>query len=805
MVERNAKQTAVSRQWPVVITLVLCALFGSLILLLAKHDFDATYREATHSATSEARLIAERLDASLDVAQASLSAVRGFGVIDGVNAAEAAPGIQAIAGFDASGALLAQGTAASGDIGALATASQLANSGDWRGPIVSDNTPSVSAISIKASDGGTIAAFVALPSLDAVKASQRIGIGDASGALIRVKPAFKAAQAKIVASSFGVKATPPPGSAFGYFGQDLDGQKIILGIATSKSGLVVYVANDRGPVELALLRNAMMFGLLFLGVVGAAGGIWFFFNVQSKNDAAATNQVRDAERRLRVAIESARCGVWDWDVSQDRVYLTQRLAQAFGLPGAGRFDTQDVLKALDENDQNRLRSALSALAQHGAIDIVVKINGANGVTHVQLRGRSAMDRRNPDTIRAIGLSIDVSEERSTEARVVAAERRLRDAIDSMSGPFALWSKERRLILWNSGFAKAFGLDATILQPGASYNQVSAAAAKCVKSQRPDRYDELAQEIELDNGVWIQLVERETSDGGLVSIGIDITPLKETEENILRSERQMRSVVVELERSEHKASELAEKYKIERQRAEEASNAKSGFLANMSHELRTPLNAINGFSEIMVQQLYGPLGDRRYLTYATDILNSGKHLLELINDVLDMAKVEAGKFKIYPKPMDLQESIEQAIRLVRGRAEEKRISLVSELNEAGEVTGDARAIKQIMINLLSNAIKFTAPDGKILVQVKNNLDEVIIRVIDNGVGINQEDLPRLARPFEQVENEHARSNQGSGLGLALSRSFAEMHGGSLTIASEVGVGTMVIVSLPRLAVAEQEAA
>jgi two-component system cell cycle sensor histidine kinase PleC len=316
---------------------------------------------------------------------------------------------------------------------------------------------------------------------------------------------------------------------------------------------------------------------------------------------------------------------------------------------------------------------------------------------------------------------------------------------------------------------------------------------------------LAQEIEMDNGVWIQLVERETSDGGLVSIGIDISPLKETEESIMRSERQMRSVVVELERSEHKASELAEKYRTERQRAEEASNAKSGFLANMSHELRTPLNAINGFSEIMVQQLYGPLGDRRYLTYATDILNSGKHLLELINDVLDMAKVEAGKFKIYPKPMDLQETIEQAMRLVRGRSEEKGIALVGELAEAGDVTGDARAIKQIMINLLSNAIKFTPENGRVLVQVKNNLDSVIIRVIDNGIGIKAEDLPRLARPFEQVENEHARSNQGSGLGLALSRSFAEMHGGTLTIASEVGVGTMVIVSLPRLAVAQQEAA
>jgi two-component system cell cycle sensor histidine kinase PleC len=485
--------------------------------------------------------------------------------------------------------------------------------------------------------------------------------------------------------------------------------------------------------------------------------------------------------------------------------LTQRLAEDFGLTGAGRFDTYEVLQALSAEDQARLRAALASAAQSGMLDIVVKITRAATVTHVQLRGRAAVDRQRPDIIRAIGVSIDVSEERNSEARVTAAERRLRDAIDSISGPFALWSKERRLILWNGGFAKTFGLDGSILHTGASYNVVSAAAAKSVKSQQPDRYDELAQEIELDNGVWIQLVERETSDGGLVSVGIDISPLKETEESIKRSERQMRSVVVELERSEHKASELAEKYRLERQRAEEASSAKSGFLANMSHELRTPLNAINGFSEIMVQQLYGPLGDRRYLTYATDILNSGKHLLDLINDVLDMAKLEAGKFKIYPKPMDLQETIEQSMRLVRGRAEEKNIALVGELNEAGDVTGDARAIKQIMINLLSNAIKFTPQNGKILIQVKNNLDTVIIRVIDNGIGISAEDLPRLARPFEQVENEHARANQGSGLGLALSRSFAQMHGGSLTIASEVGVGTMVIVSLPRLAVIQQEAA
>ncbi|MEN9874472.1 MAG: hypothetical protein RL186_1369, partial [Pseudomonadota bacterium] len=343
------------------------------------------------------------------------------------------------------------------------------------------------------------------------------------------------------------------------------------------------------------------------------------------------------------------------------------------------------------------------------------------------------------------------------------------------------------------------------RPGARYDEISSIAAKRVKSQRPDRYDEFAQEIELDNSVWIQMVERPTSDGGLVSIGVDISPLKETEESILQSQRQMQQMVTDLERSEQQAAELAAKYNAERQRAEEASSAKSGFLANMSHELRTPLNAINGFSEIMVQQLYGPLGDRRYHTYASDILDSGRHLLELINDVLDMAKVEAGKFKIYPKSMDLQETLHQAMRLVRGRAEEKSIAIETDIQDCGDFIGDARAIKQILINLLTNAIKFTPDEGRILVQVQSGFKDITIRIIDSGIGIPAEHLPRLARPFEQVENEHAKANQGTGLGLALCRSFAEMHGGSLTISSEVGVGTMVTVTLPREAQARREAA
>ncbi|MEK7661087.1 MAG: HAMP domain-containing sensor histidine kinase, partial [Pseudomonadota bacterium] len=254
-----------------------------------------------------------------------------------------------------------------------------------------------------------------------------------------------------------------------------------------------------------------------------------------------------------------------------------------------------------------------------------------------------------------------------------------------------------------------------------------------------------------------------------------------------------------------AAELAKQYEREKIKAVEASASKNSFLANMSHELRTPLNAINGFSQIMAEQIFGPLGDKRYVEYSADILASGKHLLDLINDVLDMAKIEAGKFKVFAQPMSLTESIEQAIRVVHGRAAEKNIAIERNFAASDDMIGDARAIKQIFINLLSNAIKFTEPGGRVLIRSRDEGNASVISVIDTGIGISETNLPRLGNAFEQVESEHARTNQGTGLGLALCRSFAEMHGGQMNISSKLGVGTKVDIILPHVAVIQDEEA
>ena len=237
----------------------------------------------------------------------------------------------------------------------------------------------------------------------------------------------------------------------------------------------------------------------------------------------------------------------------------------------------------------------------------------------------------------------------------------------------------------------------------------------------------------------------------------------------------------------------------REEAEALNAGKSRFLANMSHELRTPLNAINGFSEIMVGELFGPLGDKRYQGYAQDILDSGQHLLNLINDILDMAKIEAGKLNLKLEPMHIEEVVEDSVRLMRNRADAAGLDLLVDIPKLPEVDGDYRALKQVLLNLLSNAIKFTPRAGKVTVKAALELgpqgERVRVGVQDTGIGISEKDLERLAKPFEQIENRLSKTTQGSGLGLALTKSLVEMHGGSLDMQSEPGKGTWVSFTLP----------
>jgi signal transduction histidine kinase len=373
--------------------------------------------------------------------------------------------------------------------------------------------------------------------------------------------------------------------------------------------------------------------------------------------------------------------------------------------------------------------------------------------------------------------------RDEYGRINAGLSRLRDAVTQMGAGFAIWDIDDRLALCNARLREILPQNAERLRPGVAF-------AECVANM-PPRFDSLdghvaprdwvAERIArhrqpggepfeavFADGRHVRIWEAKTSEGGIVGVYVDITEVRRAESELRRA----------------------------KETAEAANRSKSVFLANMSHELRTPLNAIIGFSEVMLTEMLGPLGDRRYCEYARDIHNAGKHLLEVIGDLLDMSKIESGKFELDPEWFDLGELIDSVLRIVRDRAGSAGLSLEVDAADLPSVLGERRVLRQVLLNLIGNAIKFTPSGGSIEVVVQRLTEGgLILRVTDTGIGIAPENIARALQPFGQIERAMSRDQGGVGLGLPLSQRLVELHGGRLEINSTVGAGTTVSVRLP----------
>jgi two-component system cell cycle sensor histidine kinase PleC len=589
---------------------------------------------------------------------------------------------------------------------------------------------------------------------------------------------------------------------------------------------VLAVIQTRDGMLASWWNQTTTYGSLFITtsfvllLIGAA------FHWQSERADDADRTLTMATERLDKALDRGRCGLWDWDIARGHIFWSKSMFDILGLEPRGELLSYGEVSELLHPEDPRMDKIIDKMLRTRLTNIDQEFRMRHKDGHwVWLRARAELaEAPDQEAPHFVGIAIDITEQKLAVKHNMEAELRLRDAIENISEAFVLWDADNKLVMCNSIYQQFHNLPASVCQTGTHYDDVANASTEPLVRQRVPKAENETDtdtkpepgntfEAQLEDGRWLHISERRTKDGGFVSVGTDVTPIKQHEEQLLKSEKELMNTVrdlekirMELEAQKQRLVELADNYQEAKTRAEAANRSKSEFLANMSHELRTPLNAIIGFSEVMENEMFGPIGPEKYTEYARDIHHSGQYLLDVISDILDMSKIEAGRVHLDIGDCQLDTIIEHALRIVKPRAFEDNISIVEKVKAGIALQADDRALKQVLINVLANAVKFTPSGGRVTVSARKVAAGIKIEIIDTGIGISKRDIEKIGRPFEQVENQLTKSRGGSGLGLAISRSLIELHGGKLAITSVEGEGTTVSITVPLVTVKlESEAA
>lgn len=627
-----------------------------------------------------------------------------------------------------------------------------------------------------------------------------------------------------------VVATHPPAEAAPAHINDVIEEEQPLAILAERAGAMRMRLGD-GTDALAALRNlpggqvaivkpvaeikalqgpGPAYSAAAIAVILAVAGLGGVCVAHAKGARSARRACARMERRMDTSLTRGRCGLWDWDISRGRIYWSSSLYSLLGYQRRDEYLSFGEVNGMIHPDDGNLfdlaERVASSEVKHLEIDFRMR-TAEGGWMWLRARAEVVIDPEEGGR-HLVGIAVDISDERGFVERSATADMRLRDAVEAISEAFVLWDADNRLVLCNSKFRNFHDLSPEAVVPGATYAEIIAAGrpprvTSHVTHEQTDGRGSRTLEVQLSDGRWLQINERRTKDGGYVSVGTDITALKRHEEKLLESERRLLGTVSDLKRSRHtlqiqaqQLADLAERYHEQKGQAESASRAKSDFLAKVSHELRTPLNAVIGFAEVMQREMFGPLGNERYRDYASHIRGSGLDLLAVINDILQISRIEAGHVTLTTAPIDVAEVVSDAMAAVAECARAKGVSLVCSVQAGGYVQADERALHQILTQILDNAIKFT-PEGSgvVRLRVARAGEAMNFFIEDNGAGIPREFMPRIGRPFEQVGSEFNRAQRGSGLGLAIAKALTGMHRGGLRIRSQEGVGTIVLVSIP----------
>jgi signal transduction histidine kinase len=498
----------------------------------------------------------------------------------------------------------------------------------------------------------------------------------------------------------------------------------------------------------------------------------------------AEQELARKSRLLETMFETVSQGIAVYDADYRLVSRNRQYADILGfaegeLPAGTSYD--DVIRKLATDGSYGDRPVDEVLRDfHTAIETLPE----STFEHVCPDGKTLIVHRvrMPEAGFVVTLT-DITKMRNAEHEAGEKSRLLELAFANMSQGIAIHDRDLRLIACNDKYASWRGnLPPELTRPGTRHEDIVRYRARRgdygpgdVEQHVRDRTDKMRRgdinvPTRLVDGRVIRAQRESMPDGGFVTTYTDITDLKKVEGELTRA----------------------------RDVAETANLAKTEFLANMSHELRTPLNAVIGFSEIMRDEMYGALGDRRYREYSANIAESGRHLLSLIDDILDLSKIEAGKMTLTESSVDVCYLIESCVVLLRDQAQSRGIQVeASSEPRLPRLLADNRKLKQVLLNLMQNSVKFTPPGGT--VKTSANLTpegEMRIVIADTGIGMKEEDIPRALDRFGQVEGSLSRSHNGAGLGLPLSKSLVELHGGTFAISSRPQHGTRITICLPR---------
>ena len=506
--------------------------------------------------------------------------------------------------------------------------------------------------------------------------------------------------------------------------------------------------------------------------------------VRPWSSARAVGPLQSREQHLKDFAAASSDWFWETDADHRFTWFSDRVEVVTGVPVKFHIGKSRLELNADQIGQEKWRAHREILeARQPFRDFRYLRRGHDGrLQHVSASGVPVFDAKGNFTGYR-GTGTDISAEVKAKEMAASAQERFMAAIESVSDGFALFDADDRMVFCNSRFKELNPDLAPSIVTGVTFEELlrENIAANRILDALGDEETFIAKRMEQHrnpsgslvqqrrDGSWLELREERTLEGSTFLVNTDISERKAAEEAMLSAMKE----------------------------AEIASRIKSEFLANISHELRTPLNAIIGFSEIIKDERLGPVGNTKYRDYVDDINEAGQHLLALINDILDLSKIESGADDLREEDIYIPDFINTIMKVGNVLARTGNVELESNVpDDSPWLRADERKVKQILLNLLSNAIKFTPSGGKITLKIWSHPETgYVFQVIDTGIGIAYEDIPKALAPFQQIDGGLNRKHEGTGLGLPLANSLAEMHGGYLDLQSEVGVGTTVTVHFP----------